>query len=153
MNENNIEQLLRKAPAVQPPVGLLETLQREIELPHAGSRMTNDESPITSGWLRRWLPAVGFALLFFGCVVVFGIQANWINELREQKRALESASATAAQRALTVEASRVALTAELERLKKVWRTYSDCARRSNNCAPTCSNSRPCAPRTCSFARN
>jgi hypothetical protein len=72
----------------------------------------------SSNGLRRWLPALGFAVWFLGCVVVFGIQASRLAELREQHRVLESARAAAAQQALAAETSRATVDAELERLKK-----------------------------------
>jgi hypothetical protein len=118
MNTDAVEKLLRKAPPVRTPAGLLQDLQSEIALPQHESRITHREPLSSNRWLRRWLPALGFALWFFGCVVVFGLQANWINELRQQKRALESATATTAQQAFAAEGSRSVLTAELEQLKK-----------------------------------
>lgn len=118
MNENNIEQLLRKAPRVRPPAGLLDDLQRDIELPGSQARVTHHESLNPLGWVRRWMPALGFAMWFLVCAVVFGIQAFRISELREQNRALELAGAARAEHSLTEQAPTAFAAAELEQLKK-----------------------------------
>ncbi len=118
MNEFNIEQVLRKAPRVHTPAGLLNDLQRDIELPRAQSRITNHESLSAAGWFRRWLPTLGFAMWFLVCAVVFGIQAFRISELREQNRALELAGAARAEYNPTDQAPIALAAAELEQLKK-----------------------------------
>src|SRR6185369_9142212 len=111
MNENTIETILRQSPRVRIPAGLLEKLANDIQLPErsAAFRPAHMETrcPSSNG-LRRWLPALGFALWFLGCVVVFGIQASRIAELREQRRVFESAKMTTEQRALAAEAANAA---------------------------------------------
>jgi hypothetical protein len=114
MNEQVIEKLLRNAPPVRTPAGLLEELQSEIELPRAA---TPREPRLTHYVLRRWLPALGFALWFLGCIVVLGIQAHQIAELKRaiqqrQMAAAASSLSTAAQTRLRL------LAAEVEQLRK-----------------------------------
>jgi hypothetical protein len=119
MNDNTLEKLLRKAPPVRPPAGLLEQLQRDIELPGPTAQTSHPASRTTHAiGFRRWIPALGFALWFLGCIVVLGIQASQMAELREQHRAWEAAHAAAAQRALVAEAARAKAAAELSQLKK-----------------------------------
>ena len=121
MNPDLIDQLLRKAPPVRTPAGLLEQLEAAIQLPRATATVTNHPLRGThSSWFRRWLPALGFTLWFLGCLVVFGFQASRMAGLLEQQRALESAQAAAAQQALSAEAARLAAVTELEQLKKQW---------------------------------
>ena len=121
MNPNLVDQLLRKAPLVRTPAGLLEKLEATIQLPRATATATNHPLRDThSSWFRRWMPALGFALWFLGCVVVFGIQASRMAGLLEQQRALESAKVDATQQALSAEAARIAAATELEQLKKQW---------------------------------
>lgn len=113
MNEPTIETLLRKAPRAKAPAGLLKDLQADIELPRA----TSHESRTTSHGLRRWLPALGFALWFLGCVIVFGIQASHITELKRANEKLASANADAALQQAEQNRARL-LAAEVEQLRK-----------------------------------
>jgi hypothetical protein len=118
MNTDIVEKLLRKAPPVRTPPRLLHDLQSDIVLPHSESRITNHESLAPGGWFRRWMPTVGFALWFLGCIVVFGIQASRILDLKEQNHALQMANATAVAQDSNAEARSAANAAELERLQK-----------------------------------
>jgi hypothetical protein len=118
MDTDTMEKLLRKAPPVRTPANLLENLQSDITLPPSDSRTTHHAPRRSNGWFRRWMPALGFALWFLGCIAAFGIQSGWIAQLRERQRAWETAQTGAAQQALAAEASRVAAATELEQLKK-----------------------------------
>src|SRR6185503_9599432 len=120
MKTDMVEKLLKKAPPVRTPPGLLRALQSDINPSRGETRITNRESLGSTDWFRRWLPALGFALWFLGCVVVLGLQANHLAGLREQQRTLESAKAAAAQQAIAAEADAAAAAAELEQLKKDW---------------------------------
>ena len=113
MNEQNIEKLLRKAPLAKVPAGLLKNLQDDIELP----RVATHESRVTNHPFRRWLPALGFALWFLGCIVVLGIQASHIAELKRANGTLR-ANAAMAEVAQTEGASARLLAEELEQLRK-----------------------------------
>ncbi|HMJ91147.1 MAG TPA: hypothetical protein VK530_15095 [Candidatus Acidoferrum sp.] len=110
MNTNNIEQILRKAQQPSAPSGLLNNLKTDIQLPHVSEREVGESSM----WLRRWIPALGFAAWFLGCVIVLGVQTSRIANLKERARASQIAAnkfqATADQSA--------AVTAELESLRK-----------------------------------
>jgi hypothetical protein len=92
MNEEQIEQLLRKAPSVQMPAGLLEKLRKEIELPRQQSRSRNPESLTNHGWLKRWIPALSFAAFFISCLAVVGVQMNTLSELRRENDQLRTAA-------------------------------------------------------------
>jgi hypothetical protein len=118
MNDNTIEQLLRKAPGLKPPAGLREDLERQIELPNPPPRMTTDVSRPAAGWIRRWLPALSFAVWFLVCAVVFALQAARITELREQNMARAAAIDTATKEARAADSARAAAAAELEQLRR-----------------------------------
>ena len=119
MNMETIEETLRKAPPVRTPAGLLDELQADINLAQTVSAARNSKFEAQNKFrLVRWMPALGFALWFLGCVVVFGIQASRIAGLRAQQRAIESAQAAAAQQAANAEAARAAALRELEQLKR-----------------------------------
>src|ERR1051325_3994145 len=116
MNEPTIEKLLQKAPQARPPARLLQRLQADIDLPQTTTR-TNHKSRVSSHVLRRWLPALGFALWFLGCIVVFGIQASHIAELKRANEKMISANPAAALQ--ETERDRAVLIArELEQLRK-----------------------------------
>jgi len=88
MNEETIEELLRKAPGVNAPAGLLQELQRDIRLPGFDAARANrlDSRP----WLRRWLPALSFAAILFACLVAIGVQTNILSELQRENGTLRA---------------------------------------------------------------
>lgn len=89
MNEENIEALLRKAPAIKTPAGLADKLKRDIRLPRA---TVNDQHRLDSpSWLRRWLPAVSLAVFLIACVVAVGVQSNIISGLKADNEKLQAA--------------------------------------------------------------
>jgi uncharacterized phage infection (PIP) family protein YhgE len=94
MNEEQIEQVLRGAPPVKVPAGLLEKLQDEIALPQLQNSTRKSESIASSkhGWLKRWIPALSFAAFFISCLVVVGVQTNTLSELRRENATLRAAS-------------------------------------------------------------
>jgi len=118
MNTDIVEKLLRKAPPVRMPAGLLRDLQSGIAPPRSESRITNHESSNAASWFRRWLPALGFALWFLGCIVVFGIQASRIAELKEQNLAIQAANVAAGAPTTITETPNAGIGDELKRLKK-----------------------------------
>lgn len=94
MNKQNIEHQLRHMPAMQPPKDLLPALIRDVTLPRVGTAEGARHANGRAVWTRRWLPAIGFAAWFLGCIVVFGYQASRINQLtRQQASANERAAA------------------------------------------------------------
>lgn len=91
MNSESIEKLLRKSPPVTTPPDLLDDLQRTIALKRASTVASPGiERPSASGWLRRWIPALGFGVWFVACLVALGVQSSRIAELKERNRAMES---------------------------------------------------------------
>src|SRR5579859_3246100 len=118
MTETQIEQLLRQAPEPRAPIGLLQTIQREIILPRAGSgRINHFES---RPWLRRWLPALSFAAFFVACVVAIAVQTNMLAELKRENATLRAAAQNLDQlRADNAEYQRLlAQSQELEKLRQ-----------------------------------
>jgi hypothetical protein len=114
MNTEHIENILRQAPQPTPPAGLLQELNAAIDLPTRAVRPERDISA-AGGWFRRWIPALGFAAWFLGCVIVFGVQTSRIAALKEQARAQEAAAAEARAKASSGERNS-ASAMELERL-------------------------------------
>jgi hypothetical protein len=88
MNEEKIEGLLRKAPAVAAPPGLAEELKKNIKLPRAESGSPADYNPRT--WLRRWLPAFSLAAFFIACLVAVGVQTTVISGLKSDNEQLRA---------------------------------------------------------------
>jgi hypothetical protein len=118
MNDETIEQLLRKAPRVPAPETLRDELERNIELPVARPLMNHQRPPAPTAWIRRWLPAISFGVWFLVCTVVFAVQAVRISELREQNRLRETAEKSAAEQLQAADGARAAAAAELEQLRR-----------------------------------
>ena len=118
MNDDTIEQLLRKAPRVPAPKALRDELERNIELPIPRPIIKHQGPPAPTAWIRRWLPAMSFGVWFLVCSVVFAVQAVRISELREQSRIRQTAERSAAEQVQAAEKARAAATAELEQLKR-----------------------------------
>jgi hypothetical protein len=85
MNDNNIENLLRKAPRLTPPPGLLKQLQADISLPRPQTSAPRYGSP--APWFKRWIPALSFASLLLGGLVILAMQADSISKLRQENQA------------------------------------------------------------------
>jgi hypothetical protein len=89
MNDSQIETLLRKAPQPAAPPDLLERLQADITL--AKSVRANGERPkVRQNPLQRWLPALAFGLFILSCLVIIGMQANVVSQLKQQNQELRS---------------------------------------------------------------
>jgi hypothetical protein len=87
MTDQELESLLRKAPKVPTPDGLLERLQSDIALP----RRTKPVDGIHGqAWLRRWIPAGAFVL---AAAAVIGVQGNAMLKVRKENEALRAAAA------------------------------------------------------------
>ena len=118
MTETQIEQLLRQAPDPRAPIGLLQTVQREITLTRTQSGRVNhfDSRP----WLSRWLPALSFAAFLIACVVAIAVQTNTLAELKRENTALRAAAQSLDQlRADNAEYQRLlAQSQELEKLRQ-----------------------------------
>jgi hypothetical protein len=118
MNDTQIEMLLRKAPQIAAPAGLLEQLIGDINLPRAATRGQNH--PDAKSFFRRWFPAISFAAFLLTCVIVVGVQTNLVSQLRQQNKALRASSQNLEQlRNENAEYQRLlAANQELERLRK-----------------------------------
>ena len=116
MNEQTIEKLLRKMPPVRMPPGLLKDLQSNIELPRTAA--THREPRIPNHAFRRWLPALGLALWFLGCIIVFGIQARQIAELERARDQAQIAGTAASLGPDSGQPRLRLLESELEQLRK-----------------------------------
>ncbi|HXT41026.1 MAG TPA: hypothetical protein VN887_13530 [Candidatus Angelobacter sp.] len=88
MNDEKIETILRKAPQPAAPDGLLERLQRDVSVPRPAVAAAARHEP--APWLRRWLPALGVAVIFLSCVFVLAVQNRDLAEQREQNRQLKA---------------------------------------------------------------
>src|SRR5947207_1159236 len=97
MNESDIENLLRKAPHQSPPAGLKEQLTAGINLPRASHRAASSEPADAVPLWKRWFPALSFGLLLLGGLLVLGVQANQLLELRRENTALRAATANVGQ--------------------------------------------------------
>lgn len=118
MNEQRIEELLRKASRVSTPPGLLEKLDADINLPRGQiQRMDRGKS---TPFFRRWFPALSFGLLVLGCLITLAVQTNQLIGLRHENDSLRAASANLDQlRQDNAELQRLRLAAqETEQLQK-----------------------------------
>ena len=96
MTDQEIEQVLRKAPRVKTPSGLLDKLQADITLPRRKESATVNRADAPS-LLHRWLPAVSFAAVLLSCIVAIGVQTNQIVGLKRENQTLRAATQNLAQ--------------------------------------------------------
>jgi hypothetical protein len=89
MNDERIEQLLRKTPPSPPPAGLLEKLRTDITLPRRVETGPVNP-PATTPFFRRWFPAVSFAAIFLACIVAIAVQTSQIAGLRHENATLQT---------------------------------------------------------------
>src|SRR5581483_9928397 len=118
MNDETIENLLRKAPALAAPEELRNRLQTQIRLPQPEPRRVEALEPRT--WLRRFMPALSLAAFFVACVLAIGIQTSELSQLQRENEALRAATQNLDQlRAGNQEFKRLQAQAqELEQLRK-----------------------------------
>src|SRR5207247_7472274 len=91
MNDERIEQLLRKAPRSPAPAGLLEKLRTDIALPRrVETRPVN--STEAAPFFRRWFPAISFAVIFLACILAIAVQTNQISELNNENATLKTST-------------------------------------------------------------
>ncbi|HZQ47406.1 MAG TPA: hypothetical protein VFC07_10370 [Verrucomicrobiae bacterium] len=92
MNDEQIENLLHKAPALKAPAGLEEKLKADIRLPQANTNARADQTAWRRppSWTRRWLPALSFAAILLTCLVAIGVQSNLLTELKQQNADLRA---------------------------------------------------------------
>ena len=94
MNSDQIEKLLRAAPPISAPPGLVERLNAGIRLPRRPPQTTEEYSP---SFFKRWLPALSVAIWFVACLVILGVQSQTLTKLREENEALRAAATEAPQ--------------------------------------------------------
>ena len=82
------ERLLRKAPQVTAPPGLLEKLRADIDLPV--SRRFEQREIHTPSFFRRWLPALSVAIWLLACVIILAVQSSLITKLRNENQDLRA---------------------------------------------------------------
>src|SRR6266567_1252745 len=92
MTENEIENLLRKAPRPAAPPGLKDQLAADITLPRAVRLEQPEQSSAAPLW-QRWFPALSFGVLLLGCLIVLGVEGNQLLALRRENATLRSATA------------------------------------------------------------
>ncbi len=93
-SEQEIEGLLRRAPAPKPPAGLRDRLVAQIQLGAVRSKAPLWASASSSGsWLGRWWPALAPAAVSMACAVVVIVEQM---EIRDLKQTVQSLSQTAA---------------------------------------------------------
>jgi hypothetical protein len=91
MNDQTIENLLRKSPLPIAPADLADQIKAAIRLPQSFVESVEWSAP--QSWFKRWLPAFSFALLLLSCVVVIGVQNTLLakkqkaNDLRRAQTA------------------------------------------------------------------
>lgn len=90
--ESEIENILRHAPQPRPTPQLARALKSQVSLPAAVNGAGLDlEAPL---W-RRWFPALAYAVLILGCVVVLAVQTTQQQELIRQNAELREQIAAA----------------------------------------------------------
>lgn len=122
MNEAQIENLLRKAPRVNIPDGLVGKLRGDIRLPRESpSKCIKSENWL---WLKRWIPVTICLVFGLGAVAV---QIKTHSRLKQEKDALQSAAKNLEQ--LRNENAKykklLLISGDLERLRKESRELSD----------------------------
>ena len=119
MKIEQIEKILRKAPAPKVPADLLQKLRADMRTPRAAAAPAAEWNSQPS-WARRWLPALSFAPLFLACLVAVAVQTNILSELQRENGELRAAKDNLdALRAENAEYQRLAVAnQELDRLRK-----------------------------------
>jgi len=114
--ESEIENLLRKAPAPEPSPELGEKLKNAIRLPQSSNGAGFN---LGIPFWRRWLPAIGYAVMVLGCVVVLAVQNRQQTAVNQQLKELrEEIAAKEIQVEQQREQTRLALAADA-RLKSL----------------------------------
>ncbi len=92
MNDDQIEKVLRQAPAPKAPAALEEKLKADIRLPQttANAGAVQPDWRNRPSWSRRWLPALSFAAILLTCLVAVGMQGGLMSELKQQNTDLRA---------------------------------------------------------------
>lgn len=90
--EHQIEDILRAAPRPKPPLGLKAQIIGQTKLPAPAPRAEKALTRrATSGWLRRWWPALTAGALSVAGAAVLTVQRMDINQLKQSMQALTAA--------------------------------------------------------------
>lgn len=118
MNEQVIEQILRKAPAPKAPAGLEEWLVAGIRLEGPPGRRSDGLG--VGSWWKRWAPTLFYGGLAATCLAVIGTQERRLESLRSANEALRAQSADlGALREANAEVARLRdANADLDRLRQ-----------------------------------
>jgi hypothetical protein len=90
MNEQKIEELLKKAPEVSAPAGLAERLKNDIKLPRTDNPGANGFD--SRSWFKRWFPAFALGTFFLTCIVALGVQMNVATGLKGENQKLRASA-------------------------------------------------------------
>ncbi len=116
--ETEIEAILRAAPTPKPAPQLAKSLKAAIKPPgHANGADIELSIPL---W-RRWFPALAYAVLILGCVVVLAVQSSQQQELIRQNEQLREEIAVAREAADAREQAQAksqSAAREIEQLKR-----------------------------------
>jgi len=94
--EQEIEALLRAAPAPKPPGGLRESLVGQIQLRNSQENPGMPRLARPSGnWFQRWWPALAPAAVSLACAAVLTGQQMQLNTIQQTLRSLPQPAATA----------------------------------------------------------
>jgi len=90
MNDTTIEKLLFHAPKPLASPDLLKRLQADIVLPNVkpAAKAREGQNP-----LRRWFPALGFAVFMLSCAIMVAVQASWSTKLKTENTTLRATTA------------------------------------------------------------
>lgn len=92
MQHDEIESLLRKAPQPSAPNGLREEIEAHVPLPRKAAPARRTEGRDQGAWLKRWFPALAYALAMLTCVTMLAVQGNQLGELRRENERLRAAT-------------------------------------------------------------
>jgi Protein of unknown function (DUF1559) len=106
LDEQQIENLLWRAPQPKPPAGLKSQLIAQVQLPPA---RTNAPRVLTSatrgGWLRRWWPVFAPATATLACAVVLVVQHTQVRDLKQRTQTLSQVLASKPNTLATVQST------------------------------------------------
>ncbi|MGO8678570.1 MAG: hypothetical protein ACLQVX_22220 [Limisphaerales bacterium] len=95
--EQEIEDMLRLAPAPTPPAGLRHRLVGQIKVVSGLPKAQAPARALHSGsWLGRWWPALGPTAVSLACAMVVFVQQMELRDLRQTIQSLSQAAAGAA---------------------------------------------------------
>lgn len=116
--ESEIENILRQAPTPKPAPQLTAALKSAVKV---SSQTKGSVLELNIPLWRRWFPALAYAVLILGCVVVLAVQSNQQQELLRQNEQLRQEIAVAEEAAQSREQTQAksrSTARETEQLKR-----------------------------------